>query len=184
MTDKKQKIVMMAPSDLVPYEKNPRLNDGAVDGVAASILAFGFRSPIIVDRDHVIIAGHTRLKAAVKLGLREVPVIVADDLTEEQVKAYRLADNKVAEAALWDFDLLDGELADIDLDMSDFGFVGESPVFDPVEPAPRPSPPTDTATECVVSRYGVVIECEDMAEQSRVYKEMQAQGYRCHFSIA
>ena len=128
------RIVMMAPGEITPYEKNPRLNDGAVDYVANSIREFGFRQPIVVDKDHVIIAGHTRLKAAIKLHLKEVPVIVADDLTPEQVKAYRLADNKVGEMALWDYDLLDLEMAGIEgFDMEDFGFMGESPVFDTTE---------------------------------------------------
>ena len=93
-----------------PYDRNPRRNDNAVDAVAASIREFGFRQPIVVDRDGVIIVGHTRLKAAKKLGMKEVPVLVADDLTEEQVKAYRLADNKAGELAGWDFAELEEEL--------------------------------------------------------------------------
>lgn len=106
-----------------PYERNPRRNDNAVDAVAASIREFGFRQPIVVDRDGVIIVGHTRLKAAKKLGMKEVPVLVADDLTEEQVKAYRLADNKTGELAGWDFAALEEELAGLaDFDMSQFGF--------------------------------------------------------------
>lgn len=109
-------------TELIPYENNPRRNDPGVKAVAASIREFGFKVPIIVDADGVIVAGHTRLKAALKLRMKEVPVIVADDLTPEQIKAFRLADNKVSELAEWDFDLLDLELADIDLDMSEFGF--------------------------------------------------------------
>lgn len=109
-----------------PYEKNPRNNDGAVDAVAASIREFGFKQPIVVDRDGVIIVGHTRLKAAKKLGMKEVPVLVADDLTEEQVKAYRLADNKTGELAEWDMQMLSEELAGISMDMSSFGFENES----------------------------------------------------------
>lgn len=109
-------------NQLKPYENNPRINDNAVDAVAASIKEFGFKVPIIVDKDNVIVAGHTRLKAAQKLGLEEVPVIVADDLTEEQVKAFRLADNKVSELADWDFQKLEEELAGIDIDMSRFNF--------------------------------------------------------------
>ena len=116
-------IVMRKASELVPYERNPRNNDGAVDAVAASIKEFGFKVPIIVDKDGVIVAGHTRLKAAKKLGLEEVPTITADDLSPEQVKAFRLADNKTAELAGWDFDLLDEELAELgNIDMSLFGF--------------------------------------------------------------
>lgn len=109
-------------SELIPYANNPRHNDGAVDAVAASIKNFGFRVPIIVDKDGVIVAGHTRLKAAQKLGLKTVPCIVADDLTPEQVKAFRLADNKVGELAGWDFEKLDLELEELDFDMTPFGF--------------------------------------------------------------
>lgn len=110
--------------EIIPYENNPRKNDRAVDAVAESIKNFGFKVPIIVDSENVIVAGHTRLRAAEKLGLKTVPVIRADDLTEEQVTAYRLADNKTAELAEWDFDKLEAELALIeDIDMSAFGFV-------------------------------------------------------------
>lgn len=109
--------------EIHPYEKNPRQNEDAVQYVANSIKEFGWKQPIVVDKDGVIIAGHTRYKAAKKLGLEKVPVITADDLTEEQVKAYRLADNKTAEIADWDFEKLDEELNKIvDIDMSDFGF--------------------------------------------------------------
>lgn len=117
-------IVYKKIKDLVPYEKNPRYNDEAVDYVANSIKEFGFKVPIVIDKNNVIIAGHTRYKASEKLGLKEVPTIVADDLTEEQVKAYRLADNKVSEKATWDYDLLDEELSNIlDINMNDFGFL-------------------------------------------------------------
>lgn len=116
------KIIDKKLSELTPYANNPRLNDGAVDAVAASIKAFGFKVPLVVTADGVIVAGHTRLKAAQKLGLKTVPCIVADDLTPEQVRAFRLADNKVGELAGWDFEKLDLELEEIDLDMSQFGF--------------------------------------------------------------
>lgn len=106
-----------------PYKKNPRNNKKAVKYVAKSIEEFGFRSPIIVDKNHVIICGHTRYSAAKKLGLTDIPVIVADDLTDEQVKAYRLADNKVSEKATWDEGLLNLEMSEIlDINMEDFGF--------------------------------------------------------------
>lgn len=117
--------------DLKPYENNPRLNEDAVDLVAASIDEFGFKQPIVVDKDLIIIAGHTRWKAAQKLGLETVPCIQADDLTPAQVKAYRLADNKVAEAAQWDLDALQFELEELDnmdFDMEPFGF--ETETFD------------------------------------------------------
>lgn len=115
--------------DLKPYENNPRLNEDAVDLVAASIDEFGFKQPIVVDKDLIIIAGHTRWKAAQKLGLETVPCIQADDLTPAQVKAYRLADNKVAEAAQWDLDALQFELEELDnmdFDMEPFGFETET----------------------------------------------------------
>lgn len=111
--------------EITPYENNPRNNDSAVDAVAASIREFGWQQPIVVDKDGVIIAGHTRYKAARKLGLTEVPVVVADNLTEEQIKAYRLADNKSGELAEWDMDLLSKELAGIGMDMTQFGFEEE-----------------------------------------------------------
>ena len=115
-------IIMRGVNDITPYEHNPRKNDDAVDAVAASIKEFGFKVPIVVDKDGIIVAGHTRLKAAKKLGMEQVPCIVADDLTDEQIKAFRLVDNKVAELADWDFSELETELADIDMDMSQFGF--------------------------------------------------------------
>lgn len=108
--------------DIREYENNPRFNDEAVDKVINSIKEFGFKVPIVVDKSKVIIAGHTRYKASKKLGLEKVPVIIADDLTEEQVKAFRLADNKVAEFSYWNDDLLKLELDGLNLDMSDFGF--------------------------------------------------------------
>lgn len=119
-------IVLKKLSDIRPYEKNPRKNDEAVKYVAESIKQFGFKVPIVIDKNGIIVAGHTRYKAAKKLNLSEVPCIIADDLTEEQVKAFRLADNKVAEKAEWDFDLLSDELDDLfDFDMTVFGFEEE-----------------------------------------------------------
>ena len=116
-------IKMIKVEELKPYENNPRMNDDAVKLVANSIKNFGFKVPIIIDKNGVIVAGHTRYKASQELGLKEVPCIIADDLTEEQIKAFRLADNKVSERATWDYDLLDMELSDIlDINMEDFGF--------------------------------------------------------------
>ena len=110
-------IIEKKLSEIRPYEKNPRLNDGAVEKVAKSINEFGFKQPIVVDSDGVIIAGHTRYKAAQKLGLKTVPVLVASDLPPEKVKAYRLADNKVSDFAIWDNKLLLEELEDIGSDI-------------------------------------------------------------------
>lgn len=121
----KLKIVYKKIDDLTPYENNPRLNDGAVDAVAKSIEEFGFKVPIVIDKDGVIVAGHTRLKAAKQLQIDEVPCIVAEDLNEEELKAFRLADNKVSELAGWDWDKLQDELEqlqEMDIDMGEFGF--------------------------------------------------------------
>lgn len=121
MSDAKMNIVYKKVDDLVPYENNPRNNDEAVDYVANSIKEFGFKVPVVVDKDNVVVAGHTRLKACEKLGITEVPCIVADDLTEDQIKAFRIADNKVSEYATWDEEKLSQELSDIMLDMTEFG---------------------------------------------------------------
>lgn len=116
-------IIYKKVSELKPYENNPRINDEAVQYVRNSIEQFGFKVPIIIDKNNVVIAGHTRLKAAKEIGIKDVPCIVADDLTDEQVKAFRLADNKVSEKSMWDYSKLDEELNDIlDIDMSMFDF--------------------------------------------------------------
>lgn len=116
-------IVQKKTAELTPYENNPRNNDAAVEAVANSIREFGFKVPCVIDKDGVIVAGHTRLKAAKMLGMEEVPCIVADDLTPEQVKAFRLADNKTAQLAEWNMDMLFEELDGIEnIDMADFGF--------------------------------------------------------------
>lgn len=120
------KVEQWKTENVIPYKNNPRHNDQAVDSVAESIRQFGFQQPIVVDTDGVIIVGHTRLKAAKKLGLKTVPVIVAENLSEEKAKAYRLADNKTGELAGWNFELLGIELEELkelsDIDMTDFGF--------------------------------------------------------------
>lgn len=116
-------IIEKKLTEIYEYENNPRNNENAVDFVAESIQQFGFKVPILLDKDCVIIAGHTRYKAAKKLGLKKVPCIMADDLNEEQVRAFRLADNKVAEKAQWDFELLKQEIEQIDgFNMTEFGF--------------------------------------------------------------
>lgn len=116
-------IINLPISDIIPYQKNPRRNDKAVKPVMESIKQFGFKVPLVIDKDNVVVCGHTRLRAAKRLKLTEVPCIRADDLTEEQIKAFRLADNKTAEFATWDLELLNGELLEIkDIDMGDFGF--------------------------------------------------------------
>ena len=110
-------------NDIKQYENNPRKNDEAVKYVAESIKEFGFKVPIVIDKEGVIVAGNTRWKAAKSLNIKEVPCIIADDLSDDQIKAYRLADNKVAEFAEWDFNILNLELDELlDFDMSIFGF--------------------------------------------------------------
>lgn len=155
----KTEVTYMDVDSLIPYADNPRLNDNAVDAVAASIKEFGFKVPIVVDGENVIINGHTRLKAAHRLGLKQVPVIVADDLTPGQVKAFRLADNKTGELAQWDMAKLGIELDGIeDIDMTDFGFDFEEPEGD----GPQAD---DTHTEKVnIPQYEPTGECPSIDE--------------------
>jgi DNA modification methylase len=153
------KVVQRPIDEIKPYEKNPRQNDSAVDAVAASIRQFGFRQPIVVDADGVIICGHTRFKAARKLGLAKVPVHVATDLTPEQIRAYRIADNKTGELATWDMELLPIELAELrglDIDLGLLGFdddelarllAGEAGVKQGLtDPDSVPEPPDEPVT--------------------------------------
>lgn len=145
------KIVEKKITDIKPYERNPRRNDDAVRYVAESIREFGWKQPIVIDTDGVIIAGHTRYKAAKKLNCKTVPCMIADDLTEEQIKAYRLADNKVAEAAEWDFDLLDLEIVDLpSFDMTVFGFEFEE---EPEED--EPEEPKENERERTMNAYNL-----------------------------
>ena len=119
----KLKIEYVDINSIKPYKKNPRKNEEAIPYVMESIKQFGFKNPVILDKDNVIVCGHTRIESAKRLGITEIPCIYADDLTDEQIRAFRLADNKVGEIAEWDIDLLDTELDDIlNIDMSDFGF--------------------------------------------------------------
>lgn len=123
------RIELRVLSEIKPYPGNPRINDDAIDAVAASLREFGFRQPIVVDVAGVIVCGHTRYKAAQKLGLEKVPVHVAKDLSPEQIRAYRIADNQTASLATWDYDLLPIELAGLKAANYDLGLLG----FDPDE---------------------------------------------------
>ena len=163
------KIIDKKLSELTPYANNPRLNDGAVDAVAASIKAFGFKVPCVIDKDGVIVAGHTRLKAAQKLGLKTVPCIVADDLTPEQIKAFRLADNKVGELAEWDFEKLDLELEELDFDMTPFGFGDE-----------QEESSTSSNNEVEYhEELSLLIECDTEAQQEDLFHELTDRGFKC-----
>ena len=118
--------VKLLPIDSIrPYENNPRLNDAAVEAVAQSIKEYGFRQPMVTDPQRIIICGHTRYRAALKLGLKKVPVHIAHDLTPEQIKAYRIADNKTADLSDWNYELLPielGELQAMNYDLDLLGF--------------------------------------------------------------
>ena len=125
MDMKEREVQYCSPEELIPYEKNPRDNRLAIDDVVRSIEEYGFTNPILVNEEKVILAGHTRREAAILAGMERVPYIVVDGLTEAQQRAYRLADNKLSESALWDEDLLKEELEDLldaDYDLSLTGF--------------------------------------------------------------
>lgn len=170
----KLKIVYKKLDDLTPYENNPRLNDGAVDAVAKSIEEFGFKVPIVIDKDGVIVAGHTRLKAAKQLQIDEVPCIIADDLSSEELKAFRLADNKVSELAEWDFDKLDAELADIDFDMSDFGFD-----FNTIDEENDKFDDADTEYHDINDKTIIAIEFDTEQELESAFQKLNDEGYNC-----
>lgn len=170
----KLKIVYKKLDDLTPYENNPRLNDGAADAVAKSIEKFGFKVPIVIDKDGVIVAGHTRLKAAKQLAIDEVPCIIADDLSDEELKAFRLADNKVSELAEWDFDKLDAELADIDFDMSDFGFD-----FNTIDEENDKFDDADTEYHDINDKTIIAIEFDTEQELESAFQKLNDEGYNC-----
>ena len=168
----KMNVQEMPIGDIKPYERNPRKNAAAVDYVANSIKEFGFKQPIVVDADHVIVVGHTRWLAAKKLKMKTVPVLVADDLTPEQAKAYRLADNKTNEFSEWDDDLLDLEMDDLsDIDMSLFGFELDE---DDQE--------TERKEAAYTESISVVIDCQDDEEAERIFNELTEEGYQCRIS--
>ena len=123
MINTKINLITKKVDELIPYENNPRHNDDAVEPVSKSIQDNGYKVPIIIDGNNVIITGHTRLKALKKLGVEEIDCILADDLSEEQVKAFRLIDNKTSEFAVWDAEKLQEELANMNIDLSEFGFI-------------------------------------------------------------
>ena len=149
-------IIQKRLDDLIPYENNPRNNDEAVRYVAESIKEFGFKVPIVIDKHNVIVAGHTRYKASKQLGINQVPCLVADDLTPEQVKAFRLADNKVSEIATWDFDKLELEMNDLEFNMELFG-------FDSITEENEPQ-------EVVEDEYEVELPAEPKAKLGDIYK--------------
>ena len=174
-------IVMLPVSEVRPYEKNPRKNAEAVKYVKASIEKFGFKQPIVIDSNRVIISGHTRLEAAKSLGMDEVPCIVADDLTEAQAKALRLADNKVAEFSEWEMNLLGGELGELaeisDIDMGDFGFDDNlDNIGDEEENG------TEEKGVNLSETFQIIVECENEIEQQEIFEKLSGEGYKCRLS--
>lgn len=165
-------IIELSLKELKPYKNNPRNNDNAVEAVAASIKEFGFKVPIVIDRNYEIVAGHTRYKASQRLGLKTVPCIIADDLTEEQIKAFRLADNKTSELATWNIELMNIELESIlNINMGDFGFEAvdeKEPVEDDYEVELPEEPKTKTGDIYQLGRHRVM--CGDSTKKEDVYK--------------
>jgi site-specific DNA-methyltransferase (adenine-specific) len=168
------KTVQKPLGALRPYAKNPRKNAAAVDAVAESISRYGFLVPLVISAEGEIVAGDTRYKAALKLGLEAVPCVVADELTEEQIKAFRLVDNKVAEIAEWDEALLAAELSDVAADLSIFG-------FEPFEGNPAEEPKKEKPDNAFTyqEQYGVIVLCADEARQKEAYETLSGMGYDC-----
>lgn len=160
--------------DIKPYDNNPRDNDKAVESTANSIKEFGWQQPIVVDKDMVIIVGHTRYKAAKKLGYKEVPVVVASNLNKEQVRAYRLADNKTGELAEWDLSLLDEELESIiDIDMSDYGFNFDDTEVDHIDVSDK------DLSETFNEKYELKVTCDNESQLEELYNELTERKLEC-----
>ena len=156
-----KEIVTLALKDIIPYERNPRKNDQAVDDLAESIKQVGYRQRIVVDENNVILAGHTRLKALKKLGWKECEVQRELDMTEEQKRKYRLLDNKVAEKSSWDYELLDWELEDLDFEGYDFGFETYQEEFEEDEDTVTDGKYTDVVN---IPQYTPTGECPDISD--------------------
>ena len=169
-------IIIKKISEITPYENNPRKNDQAVEAVANSIKEFGWQQPLVITEDGIIIIGHTRFKAAKLLEMDEVPCVIASDLTDEQIKALRLADNKVGELAEWDEALLNIELDEIlDLDMSDFGFN-----FDDDEE--NNDDENEKSEVDLKENFELIIECESEFDMQEKYDMLKEMGIECRIS--
>lgn len=167
-------IKNVAVKDLIPYEKNTKKHDDVqINNVAESIKQYGFVQPIVIDKNNVVVIGHCRLLAAKKLKMQEVPCVCVDDLTEEQVKALRIVDNKSNESP-WDFDFLADELAETNLDAFNFDF-GVSFDDDDTEIKER----EEIALNESIS---VVVECADDEEAETIFEKLSEEGYKCHIS--
>lgn len=169
------KITYKSIGELIPYINNPRKNDEAVDAVASSIKNFGFKVPIVIDGDGEIITGHTRLKAAKKLGIESVPCIIADDLTEAQIKAFRIADNKVAEIAEWDFELLENEL----FELEEMGFdLDDADLFDFEKEFKRQA----QIAERMQNDPTAIVKAEELVIEEEVWEKLK--GEKVYFSFS
>ena len=168
---------------LIEYARNPRKNDHAVDRVAAAIREFGFRVPVVAKSDGTVVDGHLRLKAAKKLGLTEVPVVLADDMTDLQIKAFRLSVNKMAELAEWDDELLAIELHELnaaDFDMALIGFdAGElSAAMGLDEELDGEAPKIDEGID-YKEKFAIIVDCADEAEQQATFERLGSMGFTC-----
>ena len=201
------KVVEKSIKELVEYAGNPRLNEKAIGPVMESIRAFGFKQPIVIDRHNVIIAGHTRYCAAVSLGLEMVPCVVADDLTEDEVRAYRIADNRTNEFASWDNRLLDLELQSFDAGLLDNTLFAESmskmldlenwkipdvPGYQTLEETAFQTEHGNSVKDSIAGngmagipkgvsykeKFGVVVDCENEVEQRVVFELVHTAGYK------
>jgi ParB-like chromosome segregation protein Spo0J len=174
------KVEIIDIDKLIPYARNPRKNDAAITKVSASIKEFGFKQPIVVDTDMVIVAGHTRYEASKKLGLEQVPVVIADDLTEAQIKAYRIADNKTNEYAEWDYDLLKLEIDDLielnyDLDLTSYDQNEIKNLYKDNEQENI----DDYKEQEIKTVFEVSIICIGEQQQKEIYEEMTQRGHQC-----
>lgn len=171
------KVIDVKIEDVKPYENNPRKNDSAVGAVAESIKQFGFLQPLVLDKENVITVGHTRYKAAQLLGLKKVPAVYADELSEDQIKAYRLLDNRLNEIAVWDIPSLKVELEDLpEFDFSDFGVT-----FDLNDQDVDISDLFDQDVEVEEKKektYEILIYCDDKEEQERILKTLREDGLK------
>ena len=182
-------VIEIPIDQLKPYKKNARFNENAIPKVAESIKQFGFKNPVIVDKNMVIICGHTRIEGAKLLGLKKVPCIIADDLTPKQVKAFRLVDNRTSEFASWNYDLLQTELESLDYDLSDFEFPDltyedtldadelESILDDNTDATDYGNKgETDSLPVERKEEYKVEITCKNQTEQESLYYELVKRG--------
>lgn len=169
------KLIRKKINDLLPYENNPRHNDEAVDPVSESIVKYGYKVPIIIDSEGTIVTGHTRLKALQKLGIKEVDVILADDLTDEQVKEFRLVDNKVSEFAKWDDSKLQKELIDLENSLKEFGF---DLSFDNEDIEKERIDKSDSLND----ENLLIIELDNEIELETLFNEMTERGFKCRIS--